>query len=278
MAMSTAETLTSHLYSLSTPRPYSAAVEHPFLTAAGDGSLPPRRLAFWLAQDRLYAAHAYPRLIGRLIASLPLTSTVAPGSLEEQQNQRILCLLVYALQNVVREVNFFDEASVRWGLSVKGWPERKATRDYTAEMARVATEGTLFDGLVFVWAMEQVLAIRSRHSAVVLIFTAFPNLSDGLIQAYLDAWRYVGSVLERTGLASPADQQAVACFVANWTNSEFVKFVRDLADVVNTYGVRPGSQQWAKAEVIWARILELEEAFWPEEGEEMNVLSCGIGA
>jgi len=66
--------------------------------------------------------------------------------------------------------------------------------------------------------------------------------------------------------------------VANWTNSEFVKFVRDLADVVNTYGVRPGSQQWAKAEVIWARILELEEAFWPEEGEEMNVLSCGIGA
>ncbi|OZJ04853.1 hypothetical protein BZG36_02596 [Bifiguratus adelaidae] len=190
-----------------------------------------------------YSGTNYTTLGGNATTPANVTGIIitVPGSPEEQQNQRVLGLLVYALQNVVREVGFFDEASTRWGLDVKNWRERKATRDYMAEMTRVSTEGTLFDGLVFVWAMEQ---------------------------AYLDAWRYVGSVLERTGRAEPPDQHAVASFVANWTNPEFVKFVDDLADVVNSYGVRPGSQEWARAEMIWARVLELEEAFWPEEGEE----------
>ncbi|THH18394.1 hypothetical protein EW146_g2592 [Bondarzewia mesenterica] len=213
-------TLTKHLCSLSSTRPYASATQHPFLTSVGNGTLPAPRLALWLSQDRIYASQAYPRFIGRLISSIP--SALTGVAEKEEHNQRVLGLLVYAFQK-------------RW------WKTRKATRDYVAEMARVAVEGTLFDGMVFLWAMEQV---------------------------YLDAWRYVSSVLVST---APKINVAVPSLVANWTNIEFVKFVENLASAVDAFDIRPGSDEWVRAEEIWARVVELEEAFWPEEGEESTM-------
>lgn len=162
--MTTPTTLTAHLYSLSTLRPYAAATEHAFLAAAGRGTLPTGRLSLWLAQDRLYAAHTYPRFIGRLIASIPFSSFDAPASAAERRNQRILDVLVYALQNVTREVRFFGDTAAQFGLDLEGWRERKGTKEYRAEMVRVSAEGTLEDGLVYLWAMERVRA--SRHSEI----------------------------------------------------------------------------------------------------------------
>lgn len=152
--MASREKLTTHLISLSTTRPYSAAVNHPFLAAAGNGSLPHNRLALWLSQDRIYAAHAYPLFIGRLISLIPFSSSHGLNSPEELRNQRILKLLSFALENVVKEAAFFSDMSKKWDLPIGCWRERKATRDYTAEMARVS--GGLEDGLVFLWAMEEV--------------------------------------------------------------------------------------------------------------------------
>lgn len=150
--MTTAESLTAHLASLSNSE--SEAHRHPFLVAAGDGTLSHDRLAYWLSQDRIYAAHAYPLFIGRLISRIPFSSSHALGSPGELKNQRILKALSFSLENVVREVAFFEETSKKWGLPIDGWAERKATRDYTAEMARMS--GDLEDGLVFLWAMEKV--------------------------------------------------------------------------------------------------------------------------
>ena len=110
----------------------------------------------WLAQDRLYAAHGYPRFIGRLIAAIHYSSKHATISREEKENSRTLEVLVYCLQNVVREVGFFDDLGAAHGFDVNGWKERKGTRDYLAEMTRVSSEGDLFEGLVFLWAMEKV--------------------------------------------------------------------------------------------------------------------------
>ncbi|KDQ58566.1 hypothetical protein JAAARDRAFT_206459 [Jaapia argillacea MUCL 33604] len=237
------ESLTSHLLSLSTPRPYSAAVEHNFLTAAGNGTLPHPRLALWLSQDRLYAAHAYPRFIGLLIAKIPFSSSDAPDSPAERRNERVLNILTYSLQNVVKEVGFFREASKELQLDIHGWRERKATRNYTAEMIRIASLGTLEEGLVFLWAMEK---------------------------AYLDAWRYVETTLEKFTASHALDSTttAISHFVSNWTSHEFVRFVDQLADLVNHLPIHHGSEKWKKAEVIWARLIEIEEEFWPEEGEE----------
>lgn len=216
------------------------------MTACGNGTVNHDLLALWLAQDRLYAAHAYPRFIGLLIAKIPYSSSDSINSAAEARNARILKILTYALKNVVREVGFFKETSVAWNLDIEGWKERKATRDYTAEMHRIAALGTLQDGLVFLWAMERV---------------------------YLDAWRYVGSVFDKYAatLAFNPTKTAVSNFVSNWTNAEFITFVDDLADVVNDLGIAAGTETWKNSEEIWARVVELEEAFWPEIGEEKTM-------
>ncbi|KAK7681329.1 hypothetical protein QCA50_015420 [Cerrena zonata] len=201
--MSTSESLTSHLVRLSTVRSYTAATEHPFLASAGDGRLSKDLLSVYLSQDRLYAAHAYPKFVGCLLASVPFSSLDGIDCDRENYNQRVVAVLGGALQNVIREVNFFRDVAEKYGLQLSGWRERKATRDYTAEMSRVGASGRLEDGIVFLWAMERV---------------------------YLDAWGFVSSLKnEHAGPTSAA----VAELVDNWTNEEFVVFVDELADLVN---------------------------------------------
>jgi len=143
--------LTEHLVSLA-----SSVPPHPFLVAAGTGKLPNSRLALYLAQDRIYAAHAYPRFVGRLIAAVPFSSTEKTTSPEAALNNRMIKILSFSLENVVREVGLFDELSAKWGFDVNRWRERKGTRDYTAEMARTSVEGGLFEGVIFLFAMELV--------------------------------------------------------------------------------------------------------------------------
>lgn len=49
--MTSDSSLTNHLATLATtPISYVAATQHPFLTSAGNGSLPGSRLALWLSQ------------------------------------------------------------------------------------------------------------------------------------------------------------------------------------------------------------------------------------
>ncbi len=146
--------LTQHLLSLD-PSAYVAATKHQFLQQAGDGTLDHSCLGFWLSQDKIYAAHAYPRFIGSLIALIPF------GDSNEKLNQRILDVLVFALTNVIREVSFFEDTATRWGLEIEGRRERKGTRDYTAEMGRIAHGTSILDGLVFLWAMEKVVLLAS---------------------------------------------------------------------------------------------------------------------
>ena len=146
--------LTIHLVSLATPRPYSAATQHEFLAAAGTGTLSPDLLSLYLSQDRIYAAQGYPRLLGLLLARVPLSSTDPTRAAHGEQIVRVLA---DALQNVLREASMFDEIVQAHGLPLLAtWRERKATRDYTAEMVRVGASGTFEDGLVFLWAMERV--------------------------------------------------------------------------------------------------------------------------
>ena len=146
--------ITSYLLSVPTRPTYlSATKNHPFLASAADGTLSNEGLAFWLHQDYIYAAYAYPRFIGSIISSIPFDRS------HPDQSQRILKILVGTLQNIILEVDFFKETASKWGLEFENWRERKETRDYTAEMARVAASGQIEEGLLFLWAMEKV----SRH-------------------------------------------------------------------------------------------------------------------
>jgi formylaminopyrimidine deformylase / aminopyrimidine aminohydrolase len=150
--------LTEHLLSLHTDTPYASAISHPFLEAAATGTLDPSLLALWLAQDRIYAMHAYPRFIGALITKINFNSAHSVSSREELMNQRILNMLAFSLQGVMNEAEFFKTTAQKKNLPLDGWKERKATRDYTAEMCRVANTMSIEDGLVFLWAMEKVIS------------------------------------------------------------------------------------------------------------------------
>ncbi|KAJ3509708.1 hypothetical protein NLJ89_g5075 [Agrocybe chaxingu] len=240
----TTPSLTNHLLSFHrTPEAYTAATQHPFLTQAGDGTLPPSRLALWLSQDRIYAAHAYPRFIGSLVARIPFCEKDAISSSREKQNEDILKMLVGCLDNILREVDFFRDTAETYGLDVEGWVERKGTRDYTAEMCRISSNGSLEDGLIFLWAMEQV---------------------------YLDAWSYVKDRMHSIG-APQTSASAIDKFATNWSSTEFRVFVNALADLVDGLGVKPGTDEWHRGETIWERVIELEIGFWPEEGEEATL-------
>ena len=95
-----------------------------------------------------------------MLAAIPFSSLDAPELQRERANRDIVRVLSGALANVVREVEFFGEVAAEYGLSVQGWRERKGTRDYTAEMARIGAEGRIEDAMVFLWAMEQVQTLR----------------------------------------------------------------------------------------------------------------------
>ncbi|KAF8156002.1 heme oxygenase-like protein [Crassisporium funariophilum] len=242
--------LTKHLLSIDIPS-YVAATQHTFLDQAGKGTLPLPRLALWLSQDRIYAAHAYPRFIGSLITRIPFQDTDAIAGPREQRNQDILRVLVKCLDNIVREIDFFRDVAEKDGLDMEGWVERKGTRDYTAEMARIAAGGDSFmDGLIFLWAMERV---------------------------YFDAWSYVKqlqSALQKSG--NDDSDHAVPRFAENWSSPEFEAFVKELADLVDSLGISPGTREWARAEEIWTRVVELEVGFWPNDEEEARMMKKKI--
>ncbi|TCD71938.1 hypothetical protein EIP91_000070 [Steccherinum ochraceum] len=269
--------LTSHLTSLPTARPYSAATHHPFLTAAGSGTLAPASLALFLSQDRLYAAHGYVTFLGHLLTKIPFASSRSFASPEEELFQRVVRIVEYSLQNVLREVGFFGDTAARFGLDLEGWTERKGTRDYLAELARVGALGTMEDCMVFLWAMERVRS-PSPSSSLCAIWLTQSVLWD---QVYIDAWKYVGSLVgpEQPSADPSAVQQAVAFLVSNWTNDEFAGFVSDLEHIVNALDIKPNTKAWTRAEEIWARVVELEEQFWPDverEAEELASLRATL--
>ncbi|KAM6503372.1 heme oxygenase-like protein [Amanita muscaria] len=234
--------LTQHLLSLSTTAPYSAAVNHPYLKAAANGTLNHNLHALWLSQDRIYAMHAYPRFIGALITKINFSSAHTVSSNGERFNQRILTILASSLEAVMKEGQFFINTAQKFNLPLDGWRERKATKDYTAEMCRVSTSMNIEEGLVFLWAMEKV---------------------------YFDAWSNVNNGLSAVAETNEA-KQCVAPFAENWSSPQFAKFVDSLADLVNSLDIKPGSETWYNAERRWNRVVELEVEFWPTEGEEVS--------
>ncbi|RDB29883.1 Bifunctional TENA2 protein [Hypsizygus marmoreus] len=257
--MNASLSITQHLGSRTCAPVYSSATRtHPFLISAANGTLTSSTLSFWLAQDRIYAAHAYPRFIGSLISRIPLGQNTLPSAV----SQRILDVLVYALQNVLREVAFFDEVAKKWGLDLDR-KERKGTRDYTAEMARVSGTGIIEEGLLFLWAMEKVSWLRSTH-----ITKMGAVLIGARCQVYLDAWSNVHEKLLSNASAGRASDEALLSLADNWSSPEFRRFVDDLAQVVDEVYRVLGNDTWEAAEYIWDRVIELEEGFWPKEEEE----------
>jgi len=140
------------------------ATKHPFLQHAGAGTLPPRTLCQWLQQD-IHYTRAYIRFMGGLLSKLHLPATLLDSSndaasaqsKERLLMQRVFDLVVFALNNIQREMGFFEDVIRQYKLQVFDGAE-PATRAYQDFFASVGGSGaTLLEGLVALWGTEWVM-------------------------------------------------------------------------------------------------------------------------
>ncbi|KAL4735459.1 hypothetical protein BDV11DRAFT_195991 [Aspergillus similis] len=255
--------LTVHLSS-TTPTALHRATTHPFLRHAGSGTLPKTTLAAWLSQDRLYA-QTYVRFIGLLLSKVHLPSTPSEPN-NPSITEKILGILIDALNNIQRELRFFEDIAREYGLDLntntppeESDPEVQGkfapapiTQGYMDMFLSAASPGnSLLEGLVVLWATEV---------------------------CYLKAWRYAADFLQKSaGVGNGLDEDGGALrekFIPNWASGEFEEFVSKIGDVVDEFAIQElglelegGDGGLDKCERWWRQVIWLEERFWPHVRE-----------
>ncbi len=167
------------------PHLFSLATTSPFLHSAGLGTLPKSTLSKWLSQDRLYA-QSYISFIGALIARVHLPHAFVKDK-STSLRWKIVRLLSSALENIQKEIAFFEDVAERYGLDLEaspghwkdgvgsGFQAASATKQYEALFRAFGADPSmsLLEGLVVLWATEQVYLSAWRYAA-----------SQGRSQAY----------------------------------------------------------------------------------------------
>lgn len=229
-----------------TPDEFKAATQHPFLKAAGEGKISKLTLSRWLSQDRLYA-ETYISFISSLISRVALPWAFVDDK-DTSLRWRIVNLLSGGLQNIHRELQFFTETAQKYDLSLEEPWEDEAdpfepnhiTEQYISLFSSFHLEPsqTLLEGLLVLWATEK---------------------------CYLDAWTFASSHLKES---ADRDKDGGALrneFMPNWSSPDFVKFVDDLAEILDSLASRDGALK--KVEVfkaLWLHVLDIEKGFWPD--------------
>ncbi|KAL4906245.1 hypothetical protein BDW74DRAFT_177263 [Aspergillus multicolor] len=255
--------LTTHLPTI-TPAALNRATTHPFLRAAGSNTLPKHTLAAWLSQDRLYA-QTYVRFIGQLLSKIHLPLTPSARG-EASITEKILGILIDALNNIHRELKFFEDVAREYALDLNTPPMEleggnggdkegrfgaaPITRAYIDMFMSASAPGTsLLEGLVVLWATEI---------------------------CYLRAWRYAAGFLEKREGGEDTDGGALReQFIPNWASDEFEEFVAKIGDVVDEVaaleiggldeeGKGKGVDALERCERWWRQVVWLEERFWPD--------------
>lgn len=106
-----------------TPQALKRATTHPFLAAAGTGTLSKETLSQWLSQDRLYA-QSYIRFIGMLLAKIRLPAQTPSGNPPRNPTieQTVVDVLIDALVNIRTELSFFESTAIEYGLDLTAIP------------------------------------------------------------------------------------------------------------------------------------------------------------
>jgi thiaminase len=154
-------TLTTHLLSLaSTTLSLERATTHTFLTNAGAGTLPSSTLIKWLVQD-IHYTRGYVRFIGGVMSQLRLSTSIQDDQGKGKTlHVRIFDLLLSALNNIQREMQFFEDTAKEYKLDLNLKAEMEpVTRMYVQCFDAVKSgsgAGGLLEGLTVLWATEHV--------------------------------------------------------------------------------------------------------------------------
>lgn len=231
--------LTSHLLA-TCAGPFAQATQQPFLSHAGCGSLAIGPCSQWLAQDA-HMARGYIRFIGQLLAKmrLPLTQNS-----QFHPIYRTMDLLISALNNTRREMQFFEITATKYGLGIGGEPPSPITRSMLDMFVSASsTSASLLEGMVALWSAQH---------------------------CYRSAWLYAHSF--STSISTPSNDSHIVALhqalIPNWTSPAFAKFVdatRALVDeLANITTTRDGKEEMQRCEEIFRQTCWLQQRFWPD--------------
>jgi thiaminase len=178
--------LTAHLLQTMS-NVFNSATQQPFLSHAGCGTLSPQALAIWMVQDGHYT-RAYIQFIGALIAKIRLPTGV---NSQFHPMYRTMDLLISALNNIRREMSFFEITATKYSIALIEEPPNNITRAYLDLFASVSSpSSSLLEGMVVLWATEHVrIATLLYHNTLmevrlIALLGFMPNLSHLLFQAH----------------------------------------------------------------------------------------------
>ena len=147
-----APSLANHLLSRD-PDAVNSATQQAFLSHAGCGTISAHALAQWLAQDA-HVSRAFVSFVGRLIGKMRLPETAITM---ENTTFRTFDLLISTLNNVRREMSFFDTTASKWGLQIEPQIPKPATRGFLDLLSSASSpSASLLEGLVLLWTTEHV--------------------------------------------------------------------------------------------------------------------------
>lgn len=142
--------LTKHLLSRD-PTAFTNATQQPFLSHAGLGTLSSGALRQWLTQDSHYS-RGYISFVGALISKIRLP---AVPNTQFHPLYRAMDLLISALNNVRREMSFFEITATKYNLNLTGETPNPITRSYLDLLVSASSPAaSLLEGLVVLWATE----------------------------------------------------------------------------------------------------------------------------
>jgi len=175
--------ITNHLLARSSAE-FSAATQRPFLSHAGSGTLAAEKLGQWLSQDA-YISRGYISLVGALISKIRLPQI---ANSQIHPSWRTMDLLISALNNVRREMSFFEITASKYQLAVTEEAPNPVTKAYLDLFTSASSpSSSLLEGMVVLWATEHVsqfLSVRIERTDGVLVLSLFLGLCRDLHQSH----------------------------------------------------------------------------------------------
>lgn len=258
--------LTSHLLTRDTAA-FSAATQQTFLSHAGGGTLSASALDQWLAQDAHFS-RGYISFVGSLVSKIRLPQV---ANTQFHPVYRTMDLLISALNNVRREMSFFEITATKYNLQIRREDPSPITKAYLdLFVASSAPSVSLLEGMVVLWATE--------HVSVGVWYGEDREQRDLLTstQCYLSSWTHAAtfssSLSQPFSYATPGSDSHVAALnqslIPNWTSPAFAKFVQACRAVVdelaNAQTTGNGREEMSRCEGAFRQVLWLWERTWPD--------------
>jgi len=268
----------------------TAATQSQFLSHAGCGTLSAPALMQWLSQDA-HISRAFVSFVGTLIGKVRLPET---SNSQQHTTYRAMDLLISTLNNVRREMSFFEVNAGKYGLVIGGEEIKPATKAYLDLFASASSpSASLLEGMVVLWATEHV----SHPDLFVLRCSARGSCPLTNSQLYRASWHYASTFTNtmpsstyslpsyltssQGDVSNPFGPNASSssnndahisalqqALIPNWTSPAFSKFVdacRAIVDeLANAQTSGNGREEMQRCETVFKQQLWLWARLWPE--------------